>query len=179
VVAAFGDGTIRWYDIQDEREKLAFLPHADRKRWVAWTPSGYYQASPGGEDLIGWHLNHGKDAAADFFPASRFRSRFNRHDVLARAVSAPSEAEALRLADAEAGRKPDASPVSVQTLLPPVVEILSPRDETSVTSRSVTVRYAARSPTDATDALRLRKFQFLRPSAAARPPRLREPAERG
>jgi WD40 repeat protein len=149
VVAASSDGTIRWYDIQDGREKLAFFPHADRKRWVAWTPSGYYQASPGGEDLIGWHLNHGKDAAADFFPASRFRSKFNRPDVIARALSAPSEAEALRLADAEAGRKPEGRPVSLQTLLPPVVEILSPRDGTSVTSSSVTVRYAARSPADA------------------------------
>lgn len=149
VVAAFGDGTIRWYDIQDGREKLAFFPHADRKRWVAWTPSGYYQASPGGEDLIGWHLNHGKDATADFFPASRFRSKFNRPDVIARALSAPTEAEALRLADAQGGRKPDAGPVSMQTLLPPVVEILAPRDGTSVTSGSVTVRYVARSPADA------------------------------
>jgi WD40 repeat protein len=149
VVAALGDGTIRWYDIQDGREKLAFFPHADRKRWVAWTPSGYYQASPGGEDLIGWHLNHGKDAAGDFFPASRFRAKFNRPDVVARAISAPSEAEALRLADAEAGRQPDARPASVQTLLPPVVQIASPPDGTSVTSSSVTVRYATRSPADA------------------------------
>ena len=149
VVAAFADGTIRWYDIQDGREKLAFFPHADRKRWVAWTPSGYYQASPGGEDLIGWHLNHGKDVAADFFPASRFRSKFNRPDVIARALSAPSEAQALRLADAEAGRKSETAPVSVQALLPPVVEILSPQDGTSVTSRSVMIRYAARSPPDA------------------------------
>jgi WD40 repeat protein len=149
VVAASSDGTIRWYDIENGREKLAFFPHADRKRWVAWTPSGYYQASPGGEDLIGWHLNHGKDTAADFFPASRFRSKFNRPDVIARALTAPSEAEALRLADADAGRKPEARPVSLQTLLPPVVEILSPLDGTSVTSSSVTVRYAARTLTDA------------------------------
>ena len=149
VVAALGDGTIRWYEIQNGREKLAFFPHADRKRWVAWTLSGYYQASPGGEDLIGWHVNHGKDAAADFFPASRFRSKYNRPDVIARALSASSEAEALRLADAESGRNPDVRPVSVQTLLPPVVEILSPRSGASVTNRSVTVRYVARSPTDA------------------------------
>ena len=26
---------------------------------LAWTPSGYYMASPGGEDLIGWHVNRG------------------------------------------------------------------------------------------------------------------------
>jgi WD40 repeat protein len=87
VVAALADGTIRWYDIRDGREKLAFFPHADRKRWVVWTPSGYYQASPGGEDLIGWHLNHGRDTAADFFPASRFRNKFNRPDVIARALN--------------------------------------------------------------------------------------------
>ena len=149
LVAGFADGTIRWFDIQDGREKLAFFPYADRKRWVAWTPSGYYQASPGGEDLIGWHLNHGADAAADFFPASRFRAKFNRPDVIARALSAPSEAEALRLADVDSGRKAETHPVSVQTVLPPVVEILAPADGTSVTSNGVTVRYATRSPADA------------------------------
>jgi hypothetical protein len=26
---------------------------------VAWTPGSYYAASPGGEDLIGWHVNRG------------------------------------------------------------------------------------------------------------------------
>jgi len=34
---------------------------------VLWTPSGYYDASPGGEDFIGWQVNKGKDKAADFF----------------------------------------------------------------------------------------------------------------
>jgi WD40 repeat protein len=149
VVAALGDGTIRWYDIKNGREKLALFPHVDRKRWVAWTPSGYYQASPGGEDLIGWHQNRGRDAAADFFPASRFRAKFSRPDVIARAVGAASEAEALRLADAEGGRTPGTAPASAKAVLPPVLEILAPRDGTAVASSSVTVRYAVRSPTDA------------------------------
>src|ERR1700733_14566565 len=137
VVAASSDGTIRWYDIENGREKLAFFPHADRKRWVAWTPSGYYQASPGGEDLIGWHLNHGKDAAADFFPASRFRSKFNRPDVTPGARGPPSKAGALRLADAGAGRKPEARPVSLQTLLPPVGEVHLPREWAPLTGSGV------------------------------------------
>jgi WD40 repeat protein len=149
VVAALGDGTIRWYDANDGHEKLAFFPHADQRRWVAWTPSGYYQASPGGEELIGWHLNNGKEAAADFFPASRFRSRFNRPDVVTRAIAAPNETEALRLADAEAGRKTDIQPVKVQSVLPPVVEILSPTAGTAVATTSVTVRYTTRTPGDA------------------------------
>jgi WD40 repeat protein len=149
VVAGLGDGTIRWYDIRDGREKLAFFPHADRKRWVAWTPSGYYQASPGGEDLIGWHFNHGPNASADFFPASRLRSKFNRPDVVARAISTASEAEAVRLANEDSGRRSDATLASVRTLLPPVVEILSPQDGSSVATDSVALRFAMRSPSDA------------------------------
>jgi WD40 repeat protein len=45
VVAAYGDGTIRWHRLSDGRELLAFFPHADRKRWVLWTPTGYYDTS--------------------------------------------------------------------------------------------------------------------------------------
>jgi WD40 repeat protein len=67
-VAGFADGTIRWYRMEDGKELLAFFPHKDKKRWVIWTPKGYYDASPGGEDLIGWHINNRKDKEADFFP---------------------------------------------------------------------------------------------------------------
>jgi len=45
-------------------------------------PSGYHDASPGAEDLIGWHLNNGKERAADFFPLSRFRSARYRPGVV-------------------------------------------------------------------------------------------------
>jgi WD40 repeat protein len=67
-VAALSDGTIRWYRLKDGQELLAFFPHNDRKRWVLWTPPGYYDASPGAEQLLGWHVNRGRDAAADFSP---------------------------------------------------------------------------------------------------------------
>src|SRR5262249_20397086 len=32
--------------------------------WIAWTPEGYYAASPGGEKLIGWQVNNGRDQMA-------------------------------------------------------------------------------------------------------------------
>jgi WD40 repeat protein len=95
-VAAFGDGTVRWFRAADGRELLALFLHADRKRWVAWTPAGYYDTSPGGEDLIGWHFNRGRDAAADFFPASRLRDRFYRPDVVARILDTLDEAKAVK-----------------------------------------------------------------------------------
>ena len=64
LVAAFGNGAIRWYRVSDGTRLFTFYPDGDRQRWVLWTPSGYYDASPGGEDLVGWHVNRGKDQAA-------------------------------------------------------------------------------------------------------------------
>jgi WD40 repeat protein len=83
-VAGLGDGTIRRYRMKDGKEIPALFPHSDRKRWVLWTPSGYYDASARAEDLTGWHINNGKDKAADFFPVSQFRSDYNRPDLAAK-----------------------------------------------------------------------------------------------
>jgi hypothetical protein len=82
VVAAHMDGTIRWYRASDGVEQLAFFPHADRKRWIMWTPEGYYDASPGGEDIIGWHLNQGKDKEARFIPSGQLYDVFFRPDIV-------------------------------------------------------------------------------------------------
>ncbi len=56
-VAAFGDGTVRWYRYADGQELLALFVHKETREWVLWSPDGYYDASPGGDRLIGWHLN--------------------------------------------------------------------------------------------------------------------------
>jgi len=143
-VAALGDGTIRWYRLSDGKEILAFFPHPDRRRWVLWTPSGYYDASPGGEEFIGWHVNNGRDHAADFFPISRFRSTYYRPDVIDRVLKTLDEGEALRLANEEAGRKQVAA-LSVRDKLPPVAAILSPADGAEVAETPVKVRFAVRS----------------------------------
>ena len=143
-VAAFGDGTIRWYRMTDGKELLAFFPHADRKRWVLWTPEGYYAASPGAEELIGWHVNNGKDQAADFFPVGQFRSTYYRPDVVSKVLEAGDEARALQLANEERGRKTQTS--TVAQMLPPVVEISSPSDNSLVSSSEVTIRYSLRTP---------------------------------
>jgi hypothetical protein len=143
-VAALAEGTIRWYRIEDGKELLAFFPHKDGKRWVLWTPSGYYATSRGADELIGWHLNHGKDQTPDFFPASRFRSVYYRPEVTAKVLSTLNEAEAIRLAGEEAQRKPQE--VAIEEMLPPVVTVLSPQDGTGVTSSEVTVRYVVHMP---------------------------------
>ena len=143
-VAAFGDGSIRWYRYSDGKELLAFFPHADRKRWVLWTPSGYYDASPGGEELIGWHVNNGPDQAADFYPASRFRSTKYRPDVVSKVLSTLDEGEAVRLADAERGKASDTT--TIAQALPPIITVTSPQDGSRVSSTTVTLHYAVRTP---------------------------------
>lgn len=166
VVAAYGDGTIRWHRASDGVEQMAFYPHPDRQRWVLWTPSGYYDASPGAEDLIGWYVGRGSEQGGDFFPASRFRSQFYRPDVLAKVLETADEKQAVEAANAEAGRRPQAP--SLAQSLPPVVEILSPGDGTAVRSGSLVVRYAVRSAADApVTGLRVRvNGQAVTPDAA-------------
>jgi WD40 repeat protein len=143
-LAALGDGTVRWYRMKDGKELLAFFPHADRKRWILWTPSGYYDASPGAEELIGWHVNNGNDQAADFFPISRFRPTYYRPDVVAKVLETLDEPEAIKLANKESTKKVQEVPVA--KILPPVVSILSPKDGSETSAKEVEVRFEVRSP---------------------------------
>jgi hypothetical protein len=122
-VAGLGDGTIRWYRMKDGRELLAFLPYGDGKRWVLWTPSGYYDASEGGDEMIGWHVNNGLDHEATFYPISRFFERFYRPEVMARVVKSAEPAEA---AVAALGEKAAPSIEAAGIKPPPQVAILSP-----------------------------------------------------
>jgi WD40 repeat protein len=147
VVAAHSDGTVRWYRLTDGQEILALFPHSDRKRWVLWSSSGYYDASPGAEDLIGWHVNRGKDKAADFYPASRFRSTFYRPDVVAKVLESQDEAVTVKRVNDEAGRKTQT--VNVVRALPPVVEIVAPAEGTAVSTPEVRIRFTVRTAADA------------------------------
>lgn len=146
VVGAFSDGTIRWYRLKDREEILALFPHNDRKRWVLWTPSGYFDASPGAADLIGWHLNRRKDRAADFYPVSRFQSEFYRPDIVSLVLETGDEKEAIKLANLAAKRS--AAP-QVAAMLPPTVDLLSPGDGTKFSSQRVQLKFEARTPPDA------------------------------
>jgi WD40 repeat protein len=57
VITANMDGTLHWYRYSDGRELLSFYPFEDGKRWIAWTPQGFYAASAGAEHALGWHIN--------------------------------------------------------------------------------------------------------------------------
>jgi len=106
VVAAYSDGTIRWHRASDGAEQLAFFPHADKKRWIMWTPEGYYDASPSGEDLIGWHLNQGKDKEARFISSSQLYDVFYRPDIVQAKIRGEDISGLITVTAAEALRNP-------------------------------------------------------------------------
>ncbi|MBK7057299.1 MAG: caspase family protein [Leptospiraceae bacterium] len=103
VVAALGDGTIRWYRVENGDELLAYFPHPDKKRWAVWTPQGFYDCSIDGEEFVGWHVNNAKDKEADFFPIARFRDTYFRPDILSKVLGKESVALAVKEADKESG----------------------------------------------------------------------------
>jgi hypothetical protein len=146
-VVGYGDGTIRWHRMSDGQELLAVFPHRDGKRWIAWTPTGYYQASVGGEELIGWHVNRGAERAAEFFSAARFRDSFYRPDVVARVLETLDEEEALRLADEARGQRTITR--DVRGTRPPTVGILAPASGSPVAETRLTLMYEAQSETGA------------------------------
>jgi WD40 repeat protein len=123
-VAAFEDGTIRWYRLSDGEELLALFVHARDRRYVAWTPKGYYASSPGAENLIGWHVNRGWDRAPDFFSASRFYEHFDRPDIVKRVLDDMDEDKAIAEANRLAASKRAGE--MAKRLLPPAVAVMAP-----------------------------------------------------
>ena len=124
----------------DGEELLAFYPDGDRERWVLWTPQGYYAASPGGEELIGWQVNRGRDEAPEFFTASRFRDQFHRPDVIDLVLKELDVGRAVARADRTV-RAPTAKAQPIAHNLPPLVQIVAPADDSAVEDEDVIVRF--------------------------------------
>ena len=140
-VGAFGDGSIRWYRMRDGAELLALFANKDGGRWVAWTPAGYYVASPGGDSLVGWHVNRGPDKAADFFAVGRFRDVYYRPDIVRQAL------------DHEAPE----TPANIGDLLPPVVVSLALDGGAKISAPRVTLALSVRAaPGDTLRAIQVR-----------------------
>ena len=139
-MAGYGDGTIRWHRAEDGQEVQALFPHADRKRWVVWTPEGFYATSgPDAEDLMGYHLNQGKDREGTFVSARQLRERFYQPGLIARRLDADGD-KLIAAAVKDLG--------DVRRLLagtdarPPAVEVLSGFDVSG--EESVTIRVRVR-----------------------------------
>jgi len=77
------------------------------EEWIVWTPQGYYHSSPGGDRLIGWHVNQGPDREGRFMRGYQLKRHLHSPEIVERALrlgSARQAALELRGADDELGR---------------------------------------------------------------------------
>lgn len=108
-------------------EPLATLFIDRRGEWAFWTPQGFYDSSPNGDELFGWQLNRGVGRRPDFFRADQFRRQLERPSVMRGLLSNRSLPAALRQANENVAGELDRV-IKREADRTPVVEILSPRD---------------------------------------------------
>ena len=141
-VIAMNDGVYAWYNISDGKRLLNLFVHPDQKRWILWTPAGFYDCSAGAEDLIGWNLNRGKDKASVFFPAAQFRNSFYRPETIDYLVGNKYN---MQYAQYETI---DHVPAVITQSLPPEINIITPLPGSSANKRQIKVQYNVNSQSD-------------------------------
>jgi len=105
VASGSDDQTFRLWSTETGELLLSVFVGSDRE-WVAWTAGGFYKSSVGGDRIIGWHVNQGRDRMARYVYAWQMRRRFERADIIERVLKAGSAAKAIRLAGpGRTGRK--------------------------------------------------------------------------
>lgn len=145
VVLTLGDGTIRWYSMKNGKELLTLYLNSDGKRWVLYTPQGYYDASPGAEGLLGWHINYGYDTAPSFYPISHFKAKYFRPDIIDAVFETYDEDAAITFANDRSPRK-ETTKQDIVKKLPPTISIITPENGAVVNSSSISLQYSLNIP---------------------------------
>lgn len=128
IYAAMLDGTVRIARASDGHELLALLMLKDR-RWILWTPDGYFDAAVGADRLVGWVVNRADGTAADYYPAARFRERYHQPryiDLLLETLD-PAVAAQRQAAEVAAESQAAAPPVAPAAPPPAAVAATLPR----------------------------------------------------
>ncbi|HLY58094.1 MAG TPA: hypothetical protein VKS60_21205 [Stellaceae bacterium] len=102
VVAALGDGTIRWFDLAGGEEIASLYVDARDGRWVAWVPEGFFEhggSAAGDASLAGFQINNGPGRAPEFVPAAQLYATFHQPDLI-RAKLRGDAGGAAQVADA-------------------------------------------------------------------------------
>lgn len=113
------DETMQIWNLERYEHTLTMYFGGDE--WVAWTPQGYYAASPGGENMMGWHVQRSFNEMASFYPASRFRKRFYRPEIIRRILSAGGPMQAIKELEGAGGG--EIALTDVKHSLPPLVTV--------------------------------------------------------
>lgn len=115
----------------------------DNNQWVIWSPAGYYDCSPGADQLIGWHVNQGPDQAAKFYTAQQFRKQLYRPDIIDTIIRTGESVVAQAAPQVDLSDRD-----SFAASAPPQVEILSPQSGDSGGDPRVTIEASATAIND-------------------------------
>jgi WD40 repeat protein len=137
LVTAMSDGVIQWRRASDGTELLSLLVTRDR-RWIVWTPEGYFDASAGADELAGWVVNRGAADAAELFSLGRFRDRYQRPDVVDHVL----ETLDTRTAIAEAAPSSRLAELAPQGVAPIAITAFAPTPTVSAPAPIAVVKAA-------------------------------------
>ena len=140
------DGTFRLWHVKSGELLMSVCVSTDGE-WIAWAPTGHFDASEKGGRLLGWHVNRGPDRQAAYVQAWQIARRFQRPDVMRLVFRTQSVSEALRRANAEAGPEVDktATVHYLSRMLPPIITLREPVYGTTAPRRRVRVRATVES----------------------------------
>jgi WD40 repeat protein len=137
------DQTLRLWPLEEIPEgdgaiiqpALSLFP-ATNGEWIAWTPEGFFTASPQGMTLIGYSVNQGVANTSKYVSADQLYDRFYRPDL----IHGRLHGDPQKLWQ-QNGAKSDVKTV-LATGLPPLVDLVTPRTDTTVAQASTPVRIA-------------------------------------
>ena len=143
VIAAYGDGTIRWHRLTDGQEVLALFVNAKSHEWVLWTPEGYYASSVGGDRDIGWQINKGWTHTPEFVTAARLKQHLYRPDIIKNAFEFADAGRAIRKAGLSGFKLAD-----LVNHTPPEFNIVDPGNQAHAVLSPVAVRVKLAAASD-------------------------------
>lgn len=86
LVTGASDQTVRLWNL-GTGELIVSMLHGRDGEWVMWTPQGFYTGSAKGGAMIGWHINHGVDKAAEYVTAKQVGGKLDRRDIIERSIT--------------------------------------------------------------------------------------------
>ncbi|MFC2104692.1 caspase family protein [Bacteroidota bacterium] len=140
-VVAILANKINWYNMQDGSLAMTLFTHPDNKRWILYTPDGYFDCTEGAEELAGWHINQGKDKEAKFYPMSQFYEKYYTPNLGARILAGE---------DIGSGEN-----ILNDFKLPPLVMIASPKQQSKQNKKEISVTVKVTDQGGGIDEIRL------------------------
>jgi len=90
------NGVIDFLNTRTGKKYLSLIFDESGKEWMLWTPAGYYDASPGGGQLLHWLPSFGNEGFPGLFSMEFFSSAFRKPEVVDAVMLCRDEATALK-----------------------------------------------------------------------------------